>query len=148
SGPTSLNDGSSSIGEFRGGVRLATAARGVFQIAGYANRFRSRVLTTSISSDRSTATPSRETALPAQSAGSSIQWSHSLVGGHQLTVGWDFSHTSGAVNEGANYTGGQMTLERSASGKQWLTGVFLQDHLSLAGRWWLLAGVRFDALRN
>ena len=148
SGPTPLSDGRSNISELRAGTRITTAGRGVFEVAGYANRFRSSFVSSTISSDRSTATLSRTSAIPAHSAGSSIQWSSSFAGGHQVTAGWDFSRTNGEVDEAANYSGGQMTLERDALGKQWLTGVFLQDHLNLTDRWKLLAGLRFDALRN
>jgi iron complex outermembrane receptor protein len=147
-GSTAINVSAQNIGELRGGFRFTTLQQGVLEVAGYANRFRARTLTSSVSSDRTSATPSRDTHIPAHSAGASIQWSQTALSRHHLTAGFDISRTSGQLAEDANYSGGRMTLERTIAGKQVLAGAFLQDNFVFANRWRLLAGFRVDGVRN
>jgi outer membrane cobalamin receptor len=147
-GSTAINISAQKIGELRGGFRLATSSQGVLEVAGYANRFRARTLTSSVSSDRTSATPGRDTSIPAHSAGTSIQWSQTVLGHHHFTTGFDLSRTSGELTDGANFSGGRMTLQRAFSGKQMLAGAFLQDNFNFADNWRLLAGLRLDAVRN
>ena len=147
-GPTKVSEGSASIGELRGGLRLVTSQGGVLEVAGYINQFDYQQLTSLVSRDRATVSPGRRQSVPANSAGTSFQWSQIALRRHQLTAGLDIARTDGSLEEGANYSGGRMTLERAVAGTQLLGGAFLQDNFILSNRWRLLAGLRFDGFRN
>jgi outer membrane cobalamin receptor len=147
-GPTTLSKGSYEVGELRGGARLATAGGAVLHFAGYVNEFDHRSLRATISRDRETIRPNGFQNIPAHSLGGSFQWSQTVSARHQLTAGVDLARTDGSIIEGTDFENGQLTLERRMTGNQLLGGAFVQDHVTLPGRWRLLAGLRLDGVRN
>jgi len=147
-GPTTIHKGSYEVGELRGGARLATAGGAVFHFAGYVNEFDHRALRATISGDRQTIAPGGYQNIPAHSLGGTLQWSQTVSARHHLTAGLDLARTDGSILEGTNVQSGEATLERRMTGNQLLGGAFLQDHITLAGPWRLLAGLRLDGVRN
>ena len=147
-GPTRISDGTYEVHELRGGAQLVTSGGGVFHFAGYFNEFDHRSARTTISSDRETIAPNGYQNIPARSLGGTLQWSQTVSARHYLTAGVDLARTDGSILEGTNVQSGQPTLERRMTGNQLLGGAFIQDHITLAGQWRLLAGLRLDGVRN
>jgi outer membrane receptor protein involved in Fe transport len=65
-----------------------------------------------------------------------------------LTAGSDFALVDGEVNEDFNFNQGSFAGRRRVFGEQQLTGVYVQDALSLGDRLRLVVSARYDRWRN
>lgn len=146
---TVLRQNSTTLRDMRGGLRLLTPDGGLitatsyFGSSGYENYF------TNDSPDRSSEIPSlNQFAVPAHNAGAQVQWSKELSSVHRLTLGTDLSWVDGEVNEDFNWQQTSFASRRRVFGEQRLSGVYVQDALSLGTRWRVLANVRHDRFRN
>ena len=92
---------------------------------------------TAVSSARNSESLTREQRVPAESLGGSAQWTRSF-GDHGLVAGLDLREVTGTSDEVAF---GRRT---SAGGTQRITGLFLEDLVSLTTRLSLTVGARLD----
>ena len=92
---------------------------------------------TAVSADRNTEVLTREQTVPAESLGGSAQWTRSF-GDHGLVAGLDIREVTGTSHE--------VAFDRitSTGGTQRITGLFLEDLVSLAPSVSLTVGARVD----
>jgi outer membrane cobalamin receptor len=147
-GGTALKRNDTHLAEVRAGVRRVSAGGSLLTLSAYANRTGFDQYFTSEAIDRSVETPSlHQWDVPSTAAGAQLQYSRELAG-HHVTLGADASAVAGDVNEDMNLSQGAWTRRRLVTGRQTVVGAWVQDALSLGGRWSLLAGARVDAWRN
>jgi outer membrane receptor protein involved in Fe transport len=135
---TRLGSGAASISTVADGNALR------FQIYGGAQHYDQSF--SAIASNRNSETLSRLQHVPAQQIGGSAQWSR-IIGRNSLTAGFDLRNVRGKSNE-TIFAGGSPATLVSSGGKQLSTGVYGQDTIRLAPRWWLTLGGRVDVWKN
>ncbi|MEA2624711.1 MAG: hypothetical protein QOD06_756 [Candidatus Binatota bacterium] len=100
-------------------------------------------------SDRSSESPALDQFhVPSTAVGTSLEWSHAPLGGHQLGAGGDFRWIDGETNESFFFSEGAFQRRRTAGAEQQLAGAYLQDLIELAPGWRLELGVRGDLWRS
>ncbi len=146
---TALRDNSTTLRDVRGGARLLTSDGSLFTATSYIGSSAYENFFTTEALDRQTETPNlHQFAVPTHSSGAQVQWSKEVLRVHRLTVGTDLAFVDGEVNEDFNFNQGSFASRRRVFGEQRLTGLYLQDALSLGDRLRILASVRHDRFRN
>lgn len=86
--------------------------------------------------------------VPSQELGGAFQWNH-VIRDHTLIGGVDSNEVIGTSNEQLfSSTTGAHFANSIAGGRQRSTGIFGEDIFRIAGKWIILAGVRWDDWRN
>jgi outer membrane receptor protein involved in Fe transport len=98
-----------------------------------------------IAPDRDTERLTRSQTIPADSWGTALQWTQSR-GRHQLVAGGDLRDVRATSDE--VIFAGPRAIPSVTSGHQRLTGLFVQDLVSLGDRATATAALRFDRWRN
>lgn len=146
---TALRDNSTIARDLRGGGRLLMSDGSLISATAYLGSSAYENFFTTEALDRQTETPNlNQFDVPTHSSGAQVQWSKEVLRVHQLTVGTDLAFVDGEVNEDFNFTQGSFGSRRRVFGEQRLTGLYLQDALSLGERFRILASVRHDRFRN
>jgi outer membrane receptor protein involved in Fe transport len=101
---------------------------------------------TAVAADRNSETLTREQTVPAESLGGSAQWTRTLGDRHGLVAGLDLREVSGTSHE--LIFGGPVPRRTAAGGTQRMSGLFLEDLVSLTPRLSLTLGGRVDGWRN
>jgi outer membrane receptor protein involved in Fe transport len=147
-GETALSGRSATTGEVRGGVQWVTPQGGVLSVIAYGQQRNAVFTLPAISGDRTTESPRRETRLPSEAIGGTLQWTQGIGARHALTVGVDLSSVDGSYSDRHSFAAGAPTRERQSGGTQRTVGAFVQDGIRLGDRTRLLAGLRMDRIRN
>lgn len=135
------------VDDVRAGMRWVSQSGAVATVSAYAVQRSSLNVSTTINSARTTEAPSRSFDAPADGVGLAAQYTRQLAR-HQLTVGTDVSSGYGRLVEDQNWVNTTFTRRRIMTGRQTITGVFVQDALTLHPSLHLQASVRGDLVQE
>jgi outer membrane receptor protein involved in Fe transport len=144
---TPLTHNATDAGYVGGGINFKTADGSDWKFAAFSNL---QTLTSTFSSTgpgRNSETPSIDQfAVPSTAVGAALQWSKQVHERHLVAAGTDFRWISGESDEdfAFNSTLGRFTRRREAGGEQQLTGMYLQDIITLDPQWQLTIAGRLD----
>jgi outer membrane receptor protein involved in Fe transport len=147
-GETALSARSATTSELRGGLEWSAPTGGVVSLIGYGQQRSAVFVLPAVSADRTTETPRRETRLPSDAIGGTLQWTQTLATRHAVTAGVDVSAVDGSYSDRHSYVADAPTRERQSGGTQHTIGAFVQDGVRLGPRTRLTAGLRVDRIRN
>lgn len=147
-GETALSNRSATTGEVRGGLQWVTPHGGVLNLIAYGQHRSALFTLPSITSDRTAESPRRETRLPSDAIGGTLQWTQAFASRHAVTIGVDVSSVDGSYSDRHTYVAGAPTRERQSGGTQQTLGAFVQDGIQLGATTRLSAGLRVDRIRN
>lgn len=109
----------------------------------YANSF------SSTSSDRNSEVPSlSQFDVPSDAFGANLLWTSGAVGDHAFSAGVDVTRIHGEAFEDYRYEDGAFLNRRHTGGDQFLTGLFVQDRVTVGESLELSAGLRMDLWDN
>ena len=115
------------------------------QMSAYSQRRKFRSTFSSVNATRDVETPALDQFdVPANAAGGSAVWTMALGGQHRLTLGGDFRWIEGETNEAFRWNGLEFTRLRSAGGRQFFTGLFVEDTWNVSETATLIGGLRVD----
>jgi outer membrane receptor protein involved in Fe transport len=101
----------------------------------------------SIAANRNSETLTNRQRSPSQQAGGTVQWKRTMGGRHSVTAGVEHRDVRGHSFE-TTFNAAGPTAFVDSGGRQRITGLFVQDAFSIAGRWLVTVGVREDLWLN
>ncbi len=133
----------------RGGTNLTTSESSEISALAFASGQSFNATFSSEALDRSSEVPSLDQFdVPAVSAGGNVQFSSRAFRDHELTTGLDLMWVDGEVNEDFFYSSNEFLRRRRVAGQQLLSGLYVQDLMTLGSSWKLLASARLDNARQ
>ncbi|HEY3757282.1 MAG TPA: TonB-dependent receptor [Opitutaceae bacterium] len=142
---TALTHNGTRIGTVSATLDGSPSAAFAWSAVAYAEQESFEALFSSVSSDRSTETPSdNQFAVPATAVGGALTGEWTSAGGAHTSIGADARQVSGETREDYSYSDGNFTRLRTAGGTQDFAGVFVHQDRPILDGWHLNLELRAD----
>ncbi len=144
---TPLQTNRTHMRQLAAGVDWRSKLAGTFSLRGFGGTEVFDQYFTAIAADRNSESLTRSQRSPSQQTGLAAQWSRPAGSIQTFVAGIDARQVRGASNELA-FAAGRVTSAVEAGGREGLFGIFGEDIIRIARRWFVTAGLRFDRWRN
>jgi outer membrane receptor protein involved in Fe transport len=130
------------------GGSFGAVAGGTLQVSAFGQDQRYHSRSSSVNAARTSETPRVAQYIPSHDVGGSVQWSRAAGIFEVISVGGDFRHMVGRLDEDVYDASGAVTGRRTSGGTQQVGGAFIQGVLAPIAPLRVEASARVDAWRS
>jgi outer membrane receptor protein involved in Fe transport len=130
------------------GATIPSLLGGTLQVRGFGQDQQYDSHASRVSADRTSETPLVAQRIPSHDLGGSVRWSRPAGPFELVSVGGDFRHMVGRLDESVYGSGGALAGTRTSGGTQEVGGAYIQAVLAPTERLRIEASARIDAWRS